>query len=64
MTTHFLKLEQAIMAAINTQPCIGLVILFGSLAAGEGHAESDLGLAVDAGRPLTAGEKIDITSAP
>jgi len=44
------------------QPSIRLVILFGSLAVGKGHAESDLDLAVDAGRRLTAGEKMALIS--
>ena len=56
--TQYLNLNQAILAAISTQPGIGLAILFGSLAVGEGRVESDLDLAVDAGRSLTAGEKI------
>lgn len=53
-----LSLEQNVLAAIRTQPEIGLVILFGSLARGQAHAQSDLDLAVDAGRPLTASEKM------
>jgi len=56
------NLNQAILAAISTQPGIGLAILFGSLAAGEGRAESDLDLAVDAGRRLTASEKMALIS--
>ena len=62
--TQHLELKEAIMAAINTQPGIGivLVILFGSLAAGGGRAESDLDLAVDAGRRLTAAERIALIS--
>jgi predicted nucleotidyltransferase len=39
-------------------PGIELVILFGSLAAGAGRAESDLDLAVDAGRRLDSREKM------
>lgn len=60
--TQDVNLRQAILAAIHTQPAIGLAILFGSLAAGEGRAESDLDLAVDAGRPLTSGEKMALIS--
>ena len=52
------NLKQTILAAINIQPGIRLAILFGSLASGKGRAESDLDLAVDAGRRLTAGEKM------
>jgi predicted nucleotidyltransferase len=60
--TQDVDLRQAILAAVRTQPAIGLAILFGSLAAGEGRAESDLDLAVDAGRPLTSGEKMALIS--
>ncbi len=56
------SLKETILAAISTQPSIGLVILFGSLAVGKGHAESDLDLAVDAGRRLTASEKMALIS--
>lgn len=56
------SLKQAILDAISTQPDIELAILFGSLATGEGHVESDLDLAVDAGRRLSAGEKIALIS--
>jgi predicted nucleotidyltransferase len=56
------NLNQAILAAISTQPGIGLAILFGSLAAGEGRSASDLDLAVDAGRRLTASEKMALIS--
>lgn len=55
-------LKQTILAAICMQPGIGLAIMFGSLVAGKGHMESDLDLAVDAGRRLTASEKIALTS--
>ncbi len=57
-----MNLRQAILAAIGTQPGIGLVILLGSLADGEGRAGSDLDLAVDAGRRLTASEKMALIS--
>ena len=56
------ELEQAILAAIGTQPGIELAIVFGSLAAGAGRMESDLDLAVDAGRSLTAIEKMALIS--
>ena len=55
-------LKQALLAAICIQPGIGLVIMFGSLVAGKGRMESDLDLAVDAGRRLTASEKIALIS--
>jgi predicted nucleotidyltransferase len=52
------KLREDILFAINTQPDIELVILFGSLATGSARAESDLDLAIDAGHLLTASEKM------
>jgi predicted nucleotidyltransferase len=60
MSTQQLNLEETILAAIDAQPSIGVLvaILFGSLATGVGRAESDLDLAVDAGRQLTAAEKM------
>jgi predicted nucleotidyltransferase len=51
-------LTQAILAALDIQPGIRLAILFGSLAVGRERADSDLDLAVDAGRRLTAAEKL------
>ncbi|MBI3358985.1 MAG: nucleotidyltransferase domain-containing protein [Nitrospirae bacterium] len=54
------NLKQAILAALSTQSGIVLAILFGSLAAGKGRVESDLDLAVDAGRRLTASEKMTL----
>ena len=62
MHLHDSKLEQAILSGIRTQPGIDLLILFGSLAAGTGRAESDLDVAVDAGRRLNAGEKMALIS--
>jgi predicted nucleotidyltransferase len=56
------NLKQAILTAIGVQPHIVSAILFGSLATGQGHAESDLDLAVDAGHRLTASEKITLIS--
>lgn len=53
-------LTQAIVAALGTQPEVRLAIVFGSLAAGKGSMESDLDLAVDAGRRLTADEKLTL----
>lgn len=55
-------LKETLLAALSTQPGIGLAILFGSLAIGKGHVESDLDLAVDAGRRLTASEKMALIS--
>ena len=55
-----LNLEQSVLAAISTQPGIQLAILFGSLATGKGDKESDLDIAVDAGRRLNANEKTSL----
>ncbi len=60
--TQDLNLQQAILSAIGTQPSIELAIVFGSLAVGEERIESDIDLAVDAGRCLTASEKIALIS--
>lgn len=61
-STQDSNLNRAILTAIGTQPDIRLAILFGSLVAGKARAESDLDLAVDAGRCLTADEKIALIS--
>lgn len=61
-STHDLNLEQIILTALSTQPSIRLAVLFGSLAAGKERSESDLDLAVDAGRLLTSDEKIELIS--
>lgn len=58
MQTQDLTLEQAVLAAISAIPDIELVILFGSLANGNAHAQSDLDIAIDAGRRLSADEKM------
>ena len=60
MQTQDENLTGAILAALSTQPGIRLAILFGSLAAGRERADSDLDLAVDAGRRLTADEKLTL----
>jgi predicted nucleotidyltransferase len=56
------NLTRAILAALDTQPGIRLAILFGSLAAGRERVDSDLDLAVDAGRRLTTGERLALTT--
>jgi predicted nucleotidyltransferase len=55
-------LTRAILSAIDTQPGIRLAILFGSLAAGRERVNSDLDLAIDAGRRLTTGERLALTA--
>lgn len=62
VSTQDVNLEQAILAIIGTQPGIKLAIVFGSLAVGTGRMDSDLDLAVDAGRRLTASEKMALIS--
>jgi predicted nucleotidyltransferase len=54
--------DEAIVAALRTQPSIELAVLFGSLATGRAGDGSDVDLAVDAGRPLSAQEKIALIS--
>ncbi len=49
--------KQTVLEVLRTGPEIELAILFGSMATGKETAESDLDLAVDAGRPPTAEEK-------
>jgi len=62
MLTQDENLTRAILAALGTQPGIRLAILFGSLAVGRERVDSDLDLAVDAGRRITAGEKLALTT--
>lgn len=45
-------IETLIQTALKPHPEVRLAILFGSLAAGQGRYDSDVDLAVDAGRPL------------
>jgi uncharacterized protein len=53
---------QAVRALLARRPQIRLAILFGSLATGRGHKDSDIDLAIDIGRPLTANEKMSLVS--
>ena len=55
-------LEQAIHAILSARSDVRLAILFGSLATGAGRPDSDLDLAVDIGRRLTADEKMALIS--
>lgn len=50
-------LEQKLVEGLRAVPDVEFAILFGSLAAGAARRDSDLDLAVDAGRPLTPSEK-------
>lgn len=49
-----------IQHVLSKHPAILLAILFGSLAKGEAHFDSDLDLAVDMGRPLQQHEKMQL----
>lgn len=52
------QIESIILNVLERHPRVRLAMLFGSLASGRARMESDLDLAVDTGRPLTAEEKI------
>lgn len=54
------QIETTIVKVLDRYPDIRLAILFGSLATGRARADSDLDLAVDAGRPITAEGKIKL----
>jgi predicted nucleotidyltransferase len=54
------QLKQLIASILQEQGACRLCILFGSLAAGTGHWESDLNIAVDMGKPLTPDGKITL----
>ncbi len=51
-------IDQMIRDVLEAHPFITLVVLFGSMAKGMAGSESDLDLAVYAGRALTAEEKM------
>ena len=53
-------LKQTVVRILDSQPEIQQAILFGSVAAGKERTESDIDLAVDGGRVLTAEEKITL----
>jgi len=48
---------------LEEQPDIGIAIVFGSYAQGQANSESDLDLAIAAGKPLTAERKIELIKA-
>ena len=54
------SIENAIRAALAPHSGIRLAILFGSLAAGRGRPESDVDLAIDAGKPMEFEEKMSL----
>ena len=53
-------IETMIQATLALHPEIRLVILFGSLATGQGHHGSDVDLAIDAGQPLEVNAKMSL----
>ncbi len=53
-------IDTTLRSILAGHPEIGLAILFGSLATGQARPDSDLDLAVDAGRPITADEKMKL----
>ncbi|MGR8981834.1 MAG: nucleotidyltransferase domain-containing protein [Gammaproteobacteria bacterium] len=61
MTTSQIKrnkpIDDELRLILKRHPYIGLSILLGSLTKGTARSDSDLDLAVDAGRPLTQQEK-------
>ncbi|EIC30490.1 MULTISPECIES: type VII toxin-antitoxin system MntA family adenylyltransferase antitoxin [Methylomicrobium] len=54
------NLESAVLSVLTGRKEMQLVILFGSLASGKARADSDLDLALDAGRPLDAETKMQL----
>ena len=54
-------LQHQIDRALSAYPDLKLVVLFGSMARGAETPDSDLDLAVQAGRPLTVEQKMKIT---
>jgi predicted nucleotidyltransferase len=56
------RLKQTVAEALGILPDIVLAILFGSVAAGNERSDSDIDVAVDAGRTLTAPEKMTLIS--
>jgi uncharacterized protein len=56
-------IDDQLREVLSGFPQITLAILFGSVASGKAHAQSDLDLAVIAAKPLHAAEKIQIIEA-
>ena len=55
-------ITQEVLEVLKNRPDIRLAILFGSLASDRGTNQSDLDLAIDAGRPLDLPLKINLIS--
>ena len=60
MISMELSRRESIAALLKVVPDIHLAIVFGSLASGTERFESDIDLAVEAGRPLTVHEKVAV----
>jgi len=56
-------IDEKLREVLTNFPQITLAIVFGSVASGQAHAQSDLDLAVIAAKPLQAAEKIQIIEA-
>ncbi len=57
------NIDDQLRDVFSAFPSIKLVILFGSVASGKAHAQSDLDVAVVGARPLGADDKIHIIEA-
>ena len=55
-------IRQEVLEVLKDHPDVRLAILFGSLASDRGTAESDLDLAIDAGRRLDLSLKMNLIS--
>jgi predicted nucleotidyltransferase len=56
------QLASAIGAVFQAHPEVRLAVLFGSVAAGPPRRDSDIDVAVDVGRRLTVGEKMEFVA--
>jgi predicted nucleotidyltransferase len=54
------NVTSTILKALRKDPDMRVAILFGSLASGTERFESDVDLALDRGRPITASEKMTL----
>ena len=55
-----MQFDTTICSVLERHPHIRLAIVFGSFATGQLRSDSDLDLAVDAGRPITVDEKMKL----
>lgn len=54
------SIETMIQATLAQHPEVRLAILFGSMVSGDGHYDSDIDLAIDAGQPLEVKVKMSL----